>query len=177
MSNDSDNECAHSLYITMIEASLTKGINIDYEVIRRAFDRFDPFFNSMAFTNSNQFCLMCISAFDQTGNMELQETAEYIYQKYNYQRAARNSEETAIVTIKLIQIKIRKNGNIEAEDSETLILMKRDFPYKDQPELHFCAIVLLMNKTEAAYTFREFQMQRQEYYRKLPIYHLYSQLQ
>lgn len=167
----------YSIYSMLEAKSLAEGANFDHRVICLSFDQIDPFYNDIAFDYSNNFCLNCLKSFDISKNTSLLDTAEHIYQKYPREGslfAPTNND--AIVTINISQVRKRKSGQLTTTELEDLLIIKNYYSYEENIELHFCLNVLLESKLEAEMAFTKLSSERQGYYHSLPIYYLYEEL-
>ncbi|MDH6674943.1 hypothetical protein M2277_005642 [Paenibacillus sp. LBL] len=174
--HDGTESCQHSFYIFMNDESFKYGENINYDYIKRSFDSFDPFINTLAFGRTLEFCLNCINSFDQSGKLEVLHLAEYILDKYNeVPEVDLYTRDDLIIKVNQLQIKKRISGYISSIDIDLLIDLKRKFP-SDEFEIHFCINVILDGKTEAQRMFEKLDKERSDYYKTLPIYNLYTKM-
>jgi hypothetical protein len=159
----------HSPYVMMTSQALALGANVNLAAIKKSFDSFNPYLNEITTTFTNDFCLMCIHAFDISSNIEFLDLAEYIYSKYKGEHQEQN-----IVIVNQYQLNIRRNGFLNDEEIEKLIKLK----HLDMSniELQFCTSVLLESKFESKSYFNQLKAERQDFYKQLPIYTLYKKL-
>jgi len=167
--NINDKTFPYSPYFLVNEFGLAFGANVDLKVIEQSFNQITPFLNELIpFTND--FCLSCIHAYDLSGNYELLELADTIYQKHSKY----SSIDEPLIFINTLQIKYRYNGKVEQQDINNLIQFKRKNLSDD--EALFCANVLLGSKEESKFHFNELEVTLQDDYKDLPIYTLYQKL-
>ena len=163
------NSSPHSPYIMMTDFALASGANVNLDYVKRSFDSFNPFSNELSAQYTNDFCLMCINAFDLSNNIELLYLAEHIYSSYKQVNLDKN-----VVYINRLQINLRVNGFITDDDIKKLIKIKQS--QIENIELQFCTSVLLESKHESKMHFLKLSKEKQKYYEKLPIYKLYSKI-
>ncbi|MDQ0896219.1 MULTISPECIES: DUF4365 domain-containing protein [unclassified Paenibacillus] len=161
----------HSVYTMLSVDTLAKAVNLNPETLKRSFDHFDPYETEAASNWTNQFCLRCINAFDLSGNTDLLEVADHLYQ-----RARSSNPPDPVKIINRLQIKKRIHGSLREEDNEILIQLKLDGTKQDNLELVFCTNVLLANKMEANSAYRQFEKEKKEFYEDLPIFKLLKDL-
>lgn len=159
----------HSPYVMITSHALAQGANVNLEFIKKSFDSFDPFLNDITSTFTNDFCLMCINAFDLSNNFELLDLAEYIYSRYSGEHLEQN-----VITVNQYQINIRRTGSLNNEEIEKIIKLKQ--LETSNLELQFCTSVLLESKFESKSYFNQLNPEKQDFYKKLPIYTLYEKL-
>lgn len=160
----------HSPYIMFTVDALANGSNINLEIIKQSFSQIDPFAHEVVFNNTNQFCLMCISAYDITKNIELLKLARDIYDKAIESKLPEMTK--TIISINKHQINKRLNGSLNGEEIADLIRIKNKF--HDNIEILFCTSVLLGSKVEGDFYFNKFDLDQKEFYEGLPILHLYK---
>ncbi|QYK68287.1 DUF4365 domain-containing protein [Paenibacillus sp. S02] len=165
----------HSVYTILSEEALGKSINFDYDIIRRSFDKFDPFINMETFNWTNQFCLKCIQAYDLGNNSQLLDLANYVYDKYSTEFDAGDCSDL-VIFINRLQIHKRLNGTLDETMNEKLIELKYEAVSRSDKDLLFCINVLLEIKIEASIGFKQLKFETQEFYKDLPIYKLYLEL-
>jgi hypothetical protein len=176
--NENGEYYPHSFYCQLDVESLALSVNINHTLIRYSFDQFDPFLNKMVEEITIQFCLRCIKAYDISKETDLLDTAEYILCKYYESSTYTNTSEiAAIVLLNQLQIKKRKLGSLEQADFENLIAIKSSFSLNDHYSLHFVCNVLLGSKTEADICFLKMDSENQDYFKTLPVYLLYSNME
>ncbi|MCA1047793.1 DUF4365 domain-containing protein [Bacillus toyonensis] len=156
-------------YILLNASGLAYGENVKIEVIKESFNRINPYENPELANLTNHFCLLCITAFDLTENIEWLHLADYLFSKFTGENL---TEE--IVFINRLQIKIRIEGVISKEDFKQLYTIKKQ--NAENIEMQFCTSVLLGSAYESKIIFEEFENEDQERYRDFPIYKLYEHL-
>ncbi|RAN85244.1 DUF4365 domain-containing protein [Bacillus sp. SRB_331] len=156
-------------YVLLDSSGLAFGANVKKEVIKESFNRIDPFENPELADYTNHFCLLCVTAFDLTEDVEWLELAEHLYSKY-----AGEYITDAIVFINQLQIKLRREGVISEEDSKQLITIKQK--NAENLDMQFCTSVLLGSAVESKILFGQFESDNQERYKEFPIYKLYEHL-
>ena len=164
-----DNTYPHSPYIMLTDSALARGANVNLEIIKKSFESFNPFSNEITASVTNEFCLKCINAYDLSKNKQFLYLAEHIYKSYEGENLDPN-----VILINQAQIKLRDNGSLTDDDIEKLIKSKQSDP--ENIELQFCASVLLESKHEAKMYFNQLDADRQNYYKKLPIYTLFTKI-
>ncbi|MDQ0246484.1 hypothetical protein J2S09_004088 [Bacillus fengqiuensis] len=164
----------HSPYTLMNDLALAYGANCDFDIIKESFNQFDPFANEHAFNQTNHFCLQSLNAYDMSNNKKILDLAEHIYGKYSFDSLKLSNTSSLIVTVNSLQIRKRKDGSLTDEEYKKLMDLKTSS--KDDLETQFCISVLLESKKEAELTFQQFEEERQEFYKGLPIYFLYKKL-
>lgn len=175
--NDGSMSCQHSFYTFLNSDSFRDGENINFDYIKRSFDSFDPFINTLAFGRTLEFCLNCINSFDQSGKLEVLHIAEYILDKYKeVPEVDLYTRDDLIIKVNQLQIKKRLLGCITPNDIDLLIDLKSKFPSKEELEIHFCINVLLDSRTESQRMFEKFDKESRDYYKTLPIYNLYTKM-
>lgn len=76
-----------------------------------------------------------------------------------------------IIRINQLQINYRLNEGLTDSEENELIELKRS---SSNEEVLFCTSVLLGSKKEAQFFFNRLNKDTQSYYKKLPIYNLYT---
>ncbi|KQO18052.1 DUF4365 domain-containing protein [Paenibacillus sp. Leaf72] len=175
--NESNMLYTHSFYLFLDLESLSYGVNLNFQLIKESFDKFDPFDNQLVSNITTAFYLRCIKAYDISKREELLDIAEHILDKY-YIISPHNlfSFDEAVIKINTLQIKIRKSIPFSESDIEVLVHLKNKFLFTEYIGLHFCCNVLLKNKVEAKYTYQKLPVNIQEEFSQLPIYTLYDEL-
>ncbi|MCM3130574.1 hypothetical protein PUW24_00655 (plasmid) [Paenibacillus urinalis] len=163
-------EYRHSIYISLSEESLAKGININSQAICNSFDQIDPFSSNTVSDFTNNFCLKCINAFIKSGKRELLDIAENIYAKSNGQANVNNE----YILINKLQIKLWRDGSLTDEENQLLYQKKMQAIKEENAELSFCVSVLLKNLDESRFFFNLMDKELQDFYMMLPIYKLYE---
>ncbi|WP_066297922.1 DUF4365 domain-containing protein [Bacillus sp. FJAT-29937] len=161
----------HSIYILLTKSALAHSANLNIDIIKESFDKIKPFENEVVSQFTNQFCLKCLSAFDLCGNYELLSLVEYIYEKYDSSKIPNYQQ---IVTINVMQARIRKLGKLTQEDYATLLQLRA--VHITNYEVQFCISVLLQSKIEAEIYFSKFEPYIKKYYEGLPIIKIYNDL-
>ncbi|PFR36754.1 hypothetical protein [Bacillus cereus] len=156
-------------YVLLNTLGLAYASNVNIEVIKQSFNRINPYANADVANYTNEFCLMCMNAFDLVPNIELLDLADHIYKRY----AGENITED-IIFVNQLQIKKRKEVPLSQHEIEKLFAIK--IKDRDNIELQFCASVLLESSREAKLFFEQLETSRQERYKEFPIYKLYNQL-
>lgn len=177
-SDEEDKTIQHSIFLMLDESSLANSVNLDPEIIKASFDRVNLFDDPESNEWSNQFCLNCIKAFDQSRKTELLHIANYIYDKYepisdvDFPSILRN----AIIRINQLQIQKRLNNELNKSEFIELLELKKNATKNENNELLFCINVLLNNKLEAEMTFNELPIESQISFGEMPIFNLYIDL-
>lgn len=159
-------KCPTSLYINLNLNQLTQIINIDFDII---FKTFKNTTSSMeTFELVNLFCLNCIRAYDDTERLPFLDLADKIYSLYDDELHISNH---SAILINQLQIKKRKNGSLNSEETKKLIKLKQR---ATNVELLFCSSVLLGSILEAEAYFDNLTIDQRKEYKNLPIYQLYK---
>ncbi|MGG0664858.1 hypothetical protein ABE042_12175 [Viridibacillus arvi] len=156
-----------SPYIKLSKEGLALSQNLDLKIIKESFDLIEPFANEHVFTFTNGFCLNCIGAYEISGNKEFLELANYIYAKYEN---GLNENSRLIIRINQLQVNYRLNKALTNSEENELIELKMS---SSNEEVLFCTSVLLSSRTEAQFFFNKLNSEIQTYYKNLPIYNLY----
>lgn len=159
----------HSPYVMITSQALAQGANVNLEFIKKSFDSFNPFLNEITSTFTNDFCLMSITAYDLSNNLGFLELANYIYEKYKGKHLDPN-----IINVNQYQINKRRTGSLNHEEIEKIIKLKQ--LESSNTELQFCTSVLLESKLESKSYFNQLNLDKQNFYKQLPIYTLYKKL-
>ncbi|MEH7387852.1 hypothetical protein V7147_21005 [Bacillus sp. JJ1521] len=159
----------HSPYTMLTDLALAHGVNVNLDIINRSFNSFDPFFNDITANFTNNFCLMCINAFDLSDNTNLLHLVNHIYDFYK----GHNLDES-IYFINKSQINYRLQGFINEKYIEKLIKLKQSD--STNTELQYCTSVLLESRHEAQLYYKQLGTEKQKFYNKLPINYLYRKL-
>ncbi len=163
-----------SPYLLLLSEKDTKNIvNINFEVIQKSFDYIEFDKTDLIFGEFNNFCLVCINAFDETGTISYLDLASNLLNKL--QQYSEDKNNSNIILINLMQVKFRKNNGLEQEDYMQLLKLKNSLT--ENSELIFCISVLLKSKKEAELYFDQFEKERKDFYRTLPIYKLYQDIE
>ncbi|MFB5269577.1 DUF4365 domain-containing protein [Paenibacillus enshidis] len=169
---ENDNKHFHSIYVLLTEESLVKGVNLNIQKIKYSFDRCDPFSNELVADYTNKFCLSCINAYVQSGNRELLDLANYIYDR----TIGTESEGEDYILINKLQIKLWRNEDLTIDESN-ILYQKKILAIKDNNlNLLFCVNVLLRNRVESTLTFEQMFPEKQEYFKTLPIFKFFEKL-
>ncbi|PET96540.1 hypothetical protein CN941_21350 [Bacillus cereus] len=156
-------------YVLLNTSGLAYASNVNIDVIKNSFNRIEPYINSDVANYTNEFCLMCMNAFDLVPNIELLDLADHIYNMY-----AGENFTADIVTINQLQIKKRREKSLSQSDIQELFSIK--VKNRDNLEMQFCTSVLLESSQEAKLFFEQLETGTQERYTEFPIYKLYNQL-
>lgn len=156
-----------SPYIKLSKEGLALSQNLNFEIIRESFDLIEPFANEQLFIHTNDFCLNCIGAYEESGKKEFLELAKYIYSKYE---KGLNETSEIIIRINQLQLNYRLNEVLTEYEENQLIKLKMS---SSNDEVLFCTSVLLGSKKEAQFFFNKLNKDVQLYYENLPIYNLY----
>ncbi|MEG7835369.1 DUF4365 domain-containing protein [Bacillus cereus] len=156
-------------YALLNASGLAYASNVNIEVIKNSFNRIEPYVSSGIANFTNEFCLMCINAFDLVPNTELLDLADHIYNMYTGENFTAD-----IITINQFQIKKRRKESLSQSDIQELFTIK--VKNRDNLEMQFCTSVLLESSQEAKLFFEQLEMGTQERYKGFPIYKLYNQL-
>lgn len=169
--------CIHSFFVLMNTESFSYAENINYEFIRKSFDSFDPFINQMTYERTIEFCLQCISVYDQINNKDLLYLADYILRKYkNIIDVDSSDMNDIIVKVNQLQINKRLLGSLTPEEVGFLIDLKSKSSLEKDTEVHFCINVLLDNRYESERALHKLKVDRKQFYETLPIMNLYNKL-
>ncbi|WP_143101137.1 hypothetical protein [Paenibacillus sp. 1_12] len=168
-----DEPFPHSIYAMLVTESLAHGINLDPLKICESFDQFDLYLHEEAIYRTTLFCLMCKTAYDQSGESRLLDIALYIYDKYQLKPDASDSFEP-FVLINRLQIRKRKGLQFGDVDIDRLYLHKKEAILADDFELLSCINVLLDNHVEAGISYRSLELEQKECIQTLPIFELYQ---
>lgn len=138
-----------------------------------SFERYEQVFNTI-----NNFCLICLNTFDVTKNIDILRLPYYLLNKLlDIIDIISNPNEKRITIINLLQTKIRQNNKLTKEEYKELINLKDSLATSVYNlELNFCISVLLQSKNEAHILFEEFDPEKKEFHKKLPIFSLYQNL-
>ncbi|PFE90869.1 hypothetical protein CN325_26295 [Bacillus thuringiensis] len=159
----------YTTYGLLNASGLAYASNVNIEVIKNSFNRIEPYMNSGIANFTNEFCLMCMNAFDLMPNIELLDLADHIYNMYTGKNITAD-----IITINQLQIKKRREESLSQSDIQELFAIK--VKNRDSLEIQFCTSVLLESSQEAKLFFEQLEIGTQERYKELPIYKLYNQL-
>lgn len=160
--------CPTSVYIRMEPNELSSFINVDFEIVFKSFEKIIPIMG--AFNYINEFCLNCLTVYDETNRKEFLQLANRIYSLHT---GGLEEIEEQIIRINQMQITKRINGCLTTEQTRELMLMKRK---AGNDELFFCSSVLLGSAQEAHLSYESFPKELKEAYNKFPIYRLYKEL-
>ncbi|MCR8861010.1 DUF4365 domain-containing protein [Bacillus pseudomycoides] len=156
-------------YVLLNASGLAYASNVNLEVIKESFNRIDPYVNADVANITNDFCLMCMNAFDLVSNIKLLDLADHIYNRY-----AGENITADVIFINQLQIKKRREEPLSQSDMQELFAIK--IKNRDDIEIQFCTSVLLESSQEAKLFFEQLKMGTQERYKKFPICKLYNQL-
>ncbi|TFJ91521.1 hypothetical protein [Lentibacillus salicampi] len=174
--SDEDGQSARvSPYLMLEEESLINADNLNIDYIIKSFEyiEFDKY--ELTFSPLNKFSLACLNAYDVTRNKEFLRIPLYLYKQLK--EVIPDSPESGIITVNLLQTVFREQYGLKSEDyNELMKLKKENTPLEDSEELIFCINVLLESKKEAAILYEEFDEDKKEFYKTLPIYTLYKNL-
>ena len=168
---DSTQITRHSPY-TALESDFAEMDNVNFDIIKKSFDKFDPFESESVFSRTNYFWLQCLNAYDTSKNKQILNLVEYIYSKYNLNSNLKINQN--IILINRLQTNIRKVNILSDEEYKELIKLKNN-PLEDI-QVRFCASVLTESKREADIYFDELENDMKIFYKNLPIYTLYQNL-
>ncbi|MBG9811238.1 hypothetical protein ABD68_06375 [Bacillus endophyticus] len=172
---DSENRWfSHSIYILLGENSLAHDANLNINVIKEAFDEFEIFGNRDILGITNNFCLRCLKAFDLSKNLQLLDLVDYIYSRFKLGPDEHLQNSSLIIAINKMQSSLRRNQQLSDEEFEELMSLKSK--YQSDTAAQFCINVLLENKKEADFHFTRMETEKQNFYKTLPIYHIYKNL-
>ncbi|UKJ83706.1 DUF4365 domain-containing protein (plasmid) [Priestia megaterium] len=157
---------------TALNKDFAEADNVNFDSIKKSFDRLDPFKNEGVFSRTNHFCLQCLSYYDTSGNEQVLDLVEYIYNKY-YSNPNPNLNQN-IILINKLQTCFRKFKNLSDEEYYELINLKNNS--QEDIQTQFCASVLTQSKIEANLYFRKMDKDIQIMYKDFPIYTLYQKL-
>ncbi|MFF3926626.1 hypothetical protein [Paenibacillus lactis] len=131
----------------------------------------------MTYERTIQFCLQCISVYDQINNKDLLNLADYILRKYkNIIDVDSSDMDDIIVKVNQLQINKRLLGSLTPEEVGFLIDLKSKSSLEKDTEVHFCINVLLDNRYESERAFHKLEVDRKQFYETLPIMNLYNKL-
>ncbi|PFZ93859.1 DUF4365 domain-containing protein [Bacillus wiedmannii] len=159
----------YSPYVLLNVSALAHASNLNIEIIKQSFDRIQPYYDENLASWTNEFCLMCVNAYDLVSNIDLLHLAEHIYNQYAGENLHSN-----IVCINQFQIKKRKFDYLTEYDKQHLFTLKQN--NQNNMELQFCVSVLLESSQEAQLCFNHLNKDLQDYYKTLPIYKLFTKL-
>lgn len=177
LSYQKEDECYHSIYSLLTIESLISGVNIDFNTIQSSFDKFDPYCNESAYNTTIDFCLKCISAYDQSTKKELLYLADNILSKYRVSAKIDNLDnETVIIYVNRLQISKRLHNSLTDNESDILINIKNSFDSNEFADIHFCTNILLESKVEAKRAYDRLDVESKKKYETMPIMKLYKDL-
>lgn len=164
-----------SPYLLLEKETLINAKNLNYDVMIQSFDSLDYKHSELIFAPINNFCLVCLNAFDTTGNQELLRLPLTLLTKLKEETVDEINKN--IIAINLLQTKYRQTGEFTQQDYKELMnLRERTVSLSESLELRFCISVLLQSKKEADLLFEEFENEKKEFYKTLPIFFLYQAL-
>lgn len=173
--NDTKEEIPISPYILLEKETLIHAKNLDFNFMIQSFNSMDFEKSDQLFGTVNNFCLVCLDAFDQTNNKEILRLPLFLLNKLKEHIS--DSFIKHIILINLLQTNYRQNGELtKKEYKELMILKNKVAPSADNIELIFCINVLLQSKKEADFAFEEFNDEKKELYKSFPIFSLYEKL-
>lgn len=161
----------YSPFYMLTKEALAFSQNTDLKIIKESFDRLNNFANEKLFNFTNEFCLMCVQAYELSLNVEFLKLANYIYSKCEMEES---SDSNIIIRINQLQINLRLNGSLKQEETAELIKIKSKSV--DNEQVQFCTSVLLESKVEADWYFSKFKEEIQLNFKELPIFSLYEKL-
>lgn len=148
--------------------------NTNIELVKKSFHPKFHTYNETTFRETNRFCIDCINKYDQDKDIEYLNLVIYIGQL-----ALENNNTNfnkAVMTINLMQAKIRKNGSLNEKEQQELVQIKEERIYSEENLLKFCCNVLLQNKVDSNYYFSLLSTEEKNDLKDYPINYLYENL-
>ncbi|MFB3164736.1 hypothetical protein ABLO26_25580 [Neobacillus sp. 179-J 1A1 HS] len=174
--NDTKEAIHVSPYFMLEKETLVQAKNIDFDVMIQSFESLDYEKSDLLFSVVNNFCLVCLNAFDETKNKEMLRLPTFLLSKLKEKISDKQIK--SILAINLLQSKYRQYSELSQEDYKELITLKEyvSSSLTDSLELRFCINVLLQSKKEAEILFEDFDDEKKQFYETLPIFLLYKNL-
>ncbi|MYL65488.1 hypothetical protein GLW07_19195 [Bacillus hwajinpoensis] len=164
-----------SPYILLPETSLVNAVNLNYKVIIESFDSIEFNKIDIIFEYINNFCLLCLNAYDKTEKRQMLELPLYLLNRMEEETSDNIRE--IIIKINLLQTYFRINKELSSEEFQELLNLKdRVISLPENLELKFCISVLMESEKESEILFQQFSEERQNYFKALPIYFLYENM-
>ncbi|MDE1393861.1 hypothetical protein PVN27_19245 [Bacillus paralicheniformis] len=159
-----------SPYILLTKEQMIKTKNIDFDMIIKSFEPMDCGEPEL-FNYVNELCLACLNVYDDTNNKEFLRLTLYLLNKCKQE--TNDVVTKQILSINIFQAKYRMNGELSEKEYTELFNLRDNV---SSLEMKFCISVLLQHKLEADILFKGFNADLKQYYNRLPIYFLYSEL-
>lgn len=173
--NDTQESASISPYLLLSKETLINAANLDIDAMIKSFSNIDFEKSELLFSPINNFCLVCLNAYDLTGNKKLLQLPLYLLTKLK--EKITDNLNKHILTVNLFQTNLRLNGELSHTEYKELLLLKdKIIGNTDNLELRFCISVLLQSKKEAEILFEEFPEDKKEFYNTLPINTLFNEL-
>lgn len=172
---DDDTSYGHSIFLMLTGSLLARSSNINFQIIKESFNKFNPFLNDFLLGHTNKFCLECITAYDISNNVEFLLLAEYILTKYIFE-PTNITLNYAIIMVNLYQTRFRIFGTLSANELANLLILKNNENIRNEISLQLCVNVLLKNKSESEFYFQQMDPNMQLMYNDYPIFKLYNML-